>query len=76
MSVNDQAPVNLEASAEDSRGLTPLRVIGWFSLGLGVAAIGYILTRELRSRYKFSKRTPYDFYANGVEQSQEYGVGI
>jgi hypothetical protein len=76
MSANDQAPVSIEASADESRGLTPLRVIGWFSLGLGVAAIGYLITREMRSRYKFSKRTPYDFYANGVESSNEYGVGV
>ncbi len=76
MSANDQAPLSIEASADESRGLTPLRVIGWFSLGLGVAAIGYLITRELRSRYKFNKRTPYDFYSNGVESSSEYGVGV
>lgn len=76
MSTDDQAPINLEASEDDSRGLSPLRVIGWFSLGLGVAAIGYLITRELRSRYKFSKRTPYDFYSNGVETCDEFGVGI
>lgn len=72
----DQEPITLNASADESRGLTPLRVIGWFSLGLGVAAAGYLITRELRNRYKFSKRTPYDFYANGVESSNEFGVGI
>lgn len=54
-----------------------LRVIGWFSVGMAVAAIGLYLGRELRLRYKFNKRTPYDFYSNaGNQQSTEFGVGI
>ncbi len=76
MSSHDPEPLAIQASSEESRALTPLRVIGWFSLGLGVAAAGYLVARELRSRYKFNKRTPYDFYANGVESSNEFGVGI
>lgn len=54
-----------------------LRVIGWFSIGMAVAAVGLYVGREIRSRYKFKKRTPYDFYANaGNQQSTEFGVGI
>lgn len=54
-----------------------LRVIGWFSVGMAVAAIGLYLGRELRLRYKFNKRTPYDFYSSaGNQQSNEFGVGI
>lgn len=54
-----------------------LRVIGWFSVGMAVAAIGLYMGRELRLRYKFNKRTPYDFYSNaGNQQSNEFGVGI
>jgi hypothetical protein len=54
-----------------------LRVIGWFSVGMAVAAIGLYLGRELRLRYKFNKRTPYDFYSSaGNQQSTEFGVGI
>jgi len=54
-----------------------LRVIGWFSVGMAVAAIGIYLGRELRLRYKFNQRTPYDFYSNaGSRQSTEFGVGI
>ena len=54
-----------------------LRVIGWFSVGMAVAAIGLYVGRELRLRYKFKRRTPYDFYANaGNQQSTEFGVGI
>lgn len=54
-----------------------LKVIGWFSVGMAVAAVGIYLGRELRLRYKFNKRTPYDFYSNaGNQQSTEFGVGI
>lgn len=72
--------------AANSTGLTlldeedeskTLKVIGWFSVGMAVAAIGIYLGRELRLRYKFNKRTPYDFYSNaGNQQSTEFGVGI
>ena len=59
---------------EDSK---TLKVIGWFSIGITVAALGLYVGRELRLRYKFNKRTPYDFYANaGNQQSTEFGVGI
>jgi hypothetical protein len=54
-----------------------LRVIGWFSVGMAVAAIGIYLGREIRQRYKFNNRTPYDFYSSaGNQQSTEFGVGI
>ena len=36
-----------------------------------------LIGAEMRSRYKFSHRTPYDFYANaGEQQASEFGVGI
>ena len=42
-----------------------------------VAAVGLYVGREIRQRYKFNKRTPYDFYSNaGNQQSTEFGVGI
>jgi hypothetical protein len=42
-----------------------------------VAAIGIYLGNELRSRYKFNNRTPYDFYSSSDEQQMgEFGVGI
>lgn len=59
---------------EDSK---TLKVIGWFSIGMAVAALGLYVGRELRQRYKFKKRTPYDFYSNaGNQQTTEFGVGI
>ena len=59
---------------EDSK---TLKVIGWFSIGMAVAALGLYVGREIRQRYKFNRRTPYDFYSNaGNQQSTEFGVGI
>ena len=53
-----------------------LKVIGWFSVGITLAAVGIYVGRELRSRYKFNQRTPYDFYSNAGEPQAEFGVGI
>ena len=54
-----------------------LRVIGWFSVGMALAALGIFVGRELRSRYKFKRRTPYDFYAHaGEQQTGDFGVGV
>ena len=63
--------------AEETKETSTLRVITWFSVGMAVAAVGLFLGRELRNRYKFNHRTPYDFYANAGEQAfNEFGVGI
>jgi hypothetical protein len=51
-----------------------LRVITWFSVGMAVAALGIFVGAELRNRYKFKRRTPYDYYSNAGET--EYGVGV
>jgi hypothetical protein len=73
MSANT-APITLLDEQDESR---TLKVIGWFSVGMAVAAIGLYVGRELRLRYKFNRRTPYDFYSSaGNQQSTEFGVGI
>ena len=41
-----------------------------------VAALGIYLGSELRSRYKFKRRTPYDFYSTSEQQASEFGMGI
>ena len=70
----DSASLTLLDEEDESK---TLRVIGWFSVGITVAALGLYVGRELRSRYKFKRRTPYDFYSNaGNQQSTEFGVGI
>ncbi len=54
-----------------------LRVIGWFSAGMAVATLGIYLGYEIRSRYKFRHRTPYDFYSSAEPQpTNDFGVGI
>jgi hypothetical protein len=54
-----------------------LQVLGWFSIGMAVAALGLYVGRELRIRYKFKRRTPYDFYSSaGNQQTSEFGTGI
>ena len=54
-----------------------LQVVGWFSMGMVVAVLSVYLGVELRSRYRFKKRTPYDFYSNAGEKPvSEFGVGI
>lgn len=66
----------IEKAVEEG-GSKALLMIGWFGMGLAVATIGILLGVELRSRYKFSHRTPYDFYANaGEQQASEFGMGI
>jgi hypothetical protein len=63
-----------DSTEEDS---TVLKTVGWISAGLGAVALGLFLGRELRQRYKFNRRTPYDFYAHsGDEQDVDFGLGI
>jgi hypothetical protein len=66
-----------EPPTEEKRGCRALRVLGWFSVGMAVAALGIYIGAEIRSRYKFKRRTPYDFYSNAGEcHVGEFGVGI
>ena len=78
MSTNPQAVETAEElQIEGKKDKKALQIIGWFSVGMAVAALGIYLGAELRSRSKFKKRTPYDFYANaGEQQTGEFGVGI
>jgi hypothetical protein len=69
-------PISL-TPVEEPNESTTLRVLGWFSVGMAVAALGIYVGRELRSRYKFKQRTPYDFYSNaGEPTAAEFGMGI
>lgn len=55
------------------------RVTAWTSLTIGVIALGLYAGRELRSRYRFSRRTPYDFFSHAGDSAprvSDYGVGI
>jgi hypothetical protein len=65
-----------EPETPEASGL--LKTVGWVSAALGAVALGLIVGREIRQRYKFNRRTPYDLYAHsGDEMSDiEFGVGI
>jgi hypothetical protein len=65
------------AEIEETKESNTLKVIGWLSVGVAVAALSIFVGRELRNRYKFNHRTPYDFYAHaGERQIGEFGLGI
>lgn len=62
----------------DEEPTVALKAIGWTSVAVGVVALGLYVGRELRQRYKFNRRTPYDFYSHAGDQMQSdaYGMGI
>jgi hypothetical protein len=67
-------PLNQETDDEES---TLIKTVGWISAGLGAVALGLFIGRELRQRYQFNRRTPYDLYAHsGDEQDVDFGLGI
>lgn len=55
-----------------------LKTVAWTTAGAGALALGLYVGRELRQRYKFHRRTPYDFYAHSGDRlpEMEFGVGI
>jgi hypothetical protein len=55
-----------------------LKTVGWVSAALGAVAIGVIVGREIRQRYKFNRRTPYDLYAHSGDKlpDADWSVGI
>lgn len=55
-----------------------VRIVGWTSVAVGVAALGLYIGRELRQRYKFRHRTQYDFFAHAGDSvpAADYGMGI
>jgi hypothetical protein len=68
-------PAQKEEPEDDESTL--IKTIGWISAGLGAVALGLFIGREMRLRYKFNRRTPYDLYSHsGDEQDLEVGLGI
>ena len=62
----------------DVTGYPLLRALSVASLVLGATALGLVVGRELRLRYKFKRRTPYDLYSKAGDPvaMTEYGMGI
>jgi hypothetical protein len=65
-----------EAASEEQSTL--LKTVGWVSAALGAVALGLIVGRELRQRYKFNRQTPYDMYGHSGDElpDVEFGVGV
>lgn len=67
----------VSSTIDDASGGHPvLQAIGWVSVGLGIAAVGLVVGQELRKRYRFNHRTPYDFYSNAGQAVSEFGMGV
>ncbi len=70
----------LEFAAQESRLV--LRNVGLVSASITALAMGVAVGRELRQRYKFRRRTPYDVYARAgaalprASGDLDYGVGV
>lgn len=66
-----------EASTEAEES-NMLKTMGWISAALGAVALGLLVGRELRLRYKFNRRTPYDLYSHSGDElpDVDFGVGI
>jgi hypothetical protein len=69
-----------EEDASTSTVHTALRAIGWVSVGVGlaagIAAVGVLVGNELRKRYRFNHRTPYDFYSHADSPASDFGMGV
>jgi hypothetical protein len=67
----------MEDQESEEQESTAIKTIGWITAGMGAVALGLFLGRELRQRYKFNRRTPYDIYSHaGDEQDVDFGLGI
>ena len=79
-SVNGTLPFPHNGNGNGDEGeeeTTLFKTVGWISAGLGAVALGLFIGRELRQRYVFNHRTPYDAYAHaGDEQDVDFGLGI
>jgi len=72
----NSAGVSSEPAMPEESGL--LKTVGWISAALGAVALGLIVGREIRQRYRFNRRTPYDLYSHSGDElpDVDYSVGI
>ncbi len=74
---HDSGPPPAIAPAQEE-GST-MAIVGWTSVAVvGIAAVGLYVGRELRARYKFNRRTQYDFFSHAGDSvcAADYGTGI
>jgi hypothetical protein len=57
---------------------TWFKTVGWVSAGLGAVALGLVVGNEIRQRYKFNRRTPYDAYGHSgdIAYDMDSGIGV
>lgn len=70
---------SLDESAEDGCQACSLKTAAWVGVAMGAVALGLFVGREIRSRYKFKRRTPYDYYAHAGDERNdfaEFGYGV
>jgi hypothetical protein len=69
-------PVTL--SLPSRKESTLLKTVGWVSAGLGAVALGLVVGNEIRQRYKFNRRTPYDNYSHSgdIQYDIDSGIGV
>lgn len=65
---------SIDYAATESRLV--MRNFGLVSAAITALALGVVVGRELRHRYKFSRRTPYDLYAHAGEATHELEFGV
>jgi hypothetical protein len=75
MSAGENVMSDNAAEVNNVNSHNVLRAIGWVSVGVGLAAFSVLLGNEIRKRYKFAHRTPYDFYSS-AEAVSEFGMGV
>ena len=52
------------------------KTFGWVSAALGAVALGLLVGRELRVRYKFNRRTPYDLYSHSGDELPDVDCSV
>lgn len=55
-----------------------VRTLSWAGVAVSIAALGLFVGRELRIRYKFSHRTPYDYYTHAGDHTPvaDFAMGV
>ncbi len=74
-----QASERVESAFETQRSVWRIAMTAaWVTGALAVLAGGLYAGKELRTRYKVKRRTPYDYYAHAGDRRTdlEFGVGI
>ena len=74
LQISGEQPELSESQEEGSA----MWIVGWTSIVVGIAALGLYVGRELRARYKFNRRTQYDFFSHAGDSvcAADYGTGI